>query len=527
VTPSRSGITQNWIVRKPELRTRGGVVVSQSLVAAEAGARILADGGNAIDAAVATGFALAAAEPWNSGLGGVGYMVVWVAQERRAYVVDFGPVSPARLDPADFPLAGGSGGDLFAWPAVVGERNALGPLSIAVPGEVDGLGVAHQRFGALPWAAVLQPAIELAERGLDVDWYTTLRAALWAPELARDRHSASIWLPDGFPAAAQAGAPARSLVIPKLAATLRRLADAGARDFYEGALADAIAVDLRTAGAVLDRGDLARYSARVAEPLAFGYRGAHLLAAGGLTACPTLAAAMATIGRRSFAGRTPGADAYVAYAEALSAAYAERFASLGDVDDARNPTSTTHLNVVDRDGNVVALTQTLLSVFGSKVTLPATGILMNNGVMWFDPRPGGPNAIGAGKRPLTNMCPVIAVRDGSPLLAVGASGGRRILPAVAQILSFVLDFGMDLPAAFHQPRIDASGEPAINVDPRLPEAVADALAQRFATRAAEYLVMPDNYARPCAILVDPATGERTGMTDAMSPWSGAAADDRQ
>jgi gamma-glutamyltranspeptidase/glutathione hydrolase len=241
---------------------------------------------------------------------------------------------------------------------------------------------------------------------------------------------------------------------------------------------------------------------------------------GGLTAGPTLANALTRLAAHRLGG-APGPDAYRAYAEALSAAYGERFATLGDVRDRQAPASTSHLNAVDGDGNMVALTQTLLSVFGSKVVLPETGVLMNNGIMWFDPRPDRANSLAPGKRPLSNMCPVIATRSGSPWLAIGGSGGRKILPAVAQILSFLADFGMDLESAFHQPRIDASGEPSILVDPRLPEDVQAALAARFQTRAAELVVLPNNYACPCAIAVEPS-GERIALSDVMSPWSGAA-----
>jgi len=142
---------QNWNVRKPLARSRGGVVASQSRIAAEVGARVLAGGGNAVDAAVATGFALAAVEPWNSGLGGFGFMLVYSAKKGRVSVVDFGPVSPRGLDPAAYPLigSGATTRDLFTWPAVKDDRNVHGPLSFAVPGHPDGLGLALEQFGAL------------------------------------------------------------------------------------------------------------------------------------------------------------------------------------------------------------------------------------------------------------------------------------------------------------------------------------------------------------------------------------------
>ena len=149
---------------------------------------------------------------------------------------------------------------------------------------------------------------------------------------------------------------------------------------------------------------------------------------------------------------------------------------MGETSDHRDPSTTTHLNVVDRHGNMVALTQTLLSVFGSKVVLPSSGVLMNNGIMWFDPRPGSPNSLAPGKRPLTNMNPMIVRRDGKAWFAIGASGGRKILPAVFQVASFLIDHGMSLEDAFHQPRIDASGGDTVSVDPRLPDAMRKALA---------------------------------------------------
>ena len=155
----------------------------------------------------------------------------------------------------------------------------------------------------------------------------------------------------------------------------------------------------------------------------------------------------------------PDARAYAVWAEALRAAYEERLARMGDVDDRRDSACTTHLCVVDRGGTMVSLTQTLLSPFGSKILSPSTGILLNNGVMWFDPRPGRANSMAPRKRPLSNMCPVIATRERAPWLALGASGGRRILPAVLQIGSMLADCGLDLESAFHTPRIDVSGGP--------------------------------------------------------------------
>jgi gamma-glutamyltranspeptidase/glutathione hydrolase len=523
VNPGLDHPTQNWQVRKPPARSQRGVVASQHRLAAEVGVGMLAAGGNAVDAAVAAGFALAAIDPWTSGLGGIGYMLVYLARENRVEVVDFGPISPRALDPADFPLSGGFAGDLFAWPAVRDDRNVHGPLSFAVPGEVDGLGLALERFGTRTLATVLQPAIDLAEDGIAADWYLTLKVATLAKELARYSATRDIWLPAGMPPVTPPDAPFNRIRLAGLAGTLRRLASAGRRDFYEGEIAAAIAKDIHAMGGVLGPEDLGQYRARIAAPMECDYRGATLALAPQLTAGPSMAWALGRLANRRFEREGPHADAFVAYAEALREAYAQRLQTMGE-SQARAPSSTTHLNVIDRAGNMVALTQTLLSVFGSKVVLPGTGILMNNGVMWFDPRPGAPNSLGPAKRPLTNMCPVIARRDGKPWFAIGASGGRKIFPAVLQIASFLIDHGMSLEDAFHQPRIDASGGEHVGVDPRLPQEVKSALSEKFTVHPAELAVYPANFACPSAVLDDLTTGERFGISDVMSPWSGAAAE---
>jgi gamma-glutamyltranspeptidase/glutathione hydrolase len=150
---------------------------------------------------------------------------------------------------------------------------------------------------------------------------------------------------------------------------------------------------------------------------------------------------------------------------------------------------------------------------------------MNNGIMWFDPRPGSPNSLAPGKRPLTNMCPVIACRRGKPWFAIGASGGRKIFPAVLQISSFLADHGLSLDEAFHHPRIDASEAEYVSLDPRLPDPVRKALAKQFQTRLNELVVYPTHYACPSAVLRDTKRRENFGITDVMSPWSGAVAEE--
>ena len=187
------------IVRKTVIRTAGGLVASQHRKAAEAGAQVLAAGGDAVDAAVAVSFAAGVVEPWMSGPMGGGAMTLYRADEDRAKVVYFGMRSPAGLDPAHYPLAGGGAvsSDLFPWPAVQDDRNARGATAVAVPGTVAGMELAHATYGRLPWRELLQPAVALAREGLLIDWYTTLMIAGSARWLARDPDAAQMFLDDG------------------------------------------------------------------------------------------------------------------------------------------------------------------------------------------------------------------------------------------------------------------------------------------------------------------------------------------
>jgi gamma-glutamyltranspeptidase/glutathione hydrolase len=220
-----------------------------------------------------------------------------------------------------------------------------------------------------------------------------------------------------------------------------------------------------------------------------------------------------------------GADAFVAYAQAITAAYATRLETYGHAGASNDPGCTSHVSVIDADGNMVALTNSLLSRFGAKVTLPATGILMNNGMMWFDPRPGRPNAIAAGQRPLANMCPVIATRDGVPAFAMGAAGGRQIVPSLVQLTSFLVDFGMTPEAAFHVPRLDASTR-TILCNARMPADQVAALARNFPIARIEDTIYPVQFAVPNAVQHDAVRGRNIGMTHVTTPWPAAAAEDQ-
>ncbi len=510
-----------YVTTRPAVRAAGGMVVAQHQGAADVGAEILRGGGNAVDAAIATSLALAVLEPWMSGLGGGGFMLVARA-DGRSEVLDFGMIAPATLDPAAYPLSGDRDDDLFGWPGVVEARNVMGPLSIAVPGQAAGLGLAHARHASLPWRDLCAPAIALADQGRPVDWHACLQIAAAAPDLARFEAAAAQFLPDGLPPVPDRGGGERHLPTDSLAQTLRRLAEAGPQDLVSGEVARLLVEDVRAAGGVLSLDDLAEHAARPFEPLVRAHGQFRIQMPGGLTAGPTLDHALALTAGKIAAGE-PRAAAYLAWADALFAAYERRLASLGDVGESpARPGCTTHLCVVDAARTMVSLTQTLLSTFGSKILSPRTGILLNNGIMWFDPRSGRPNALAPGKRPLSNMCPVIVRREGAPWLAIGASGGRRIMPAVLQIASMLMDCRLDLERAFHLPRIDVSGGPAVGADRRLAPDVLAALAVRFAVQEAEAMVWPKLFACPSAILRAQPDGAAVGMTDPLQPVAGVA-----
>ncbi|MBR0737520.1 gamma-glutamyltransferase [Bradyrhizobium liaoningense] len=522
----------NQTVRKPAITSKGGIVASQSRRAAELGAQVLAAGGDCVDAIVATTMALNVLEPWNSGIGGGGAMVLYRAKENRTEVIDYGMCAPQSLRTADYPLSGeGAASDLFPWPRVKDDRNVHGPGSIAVPGVVAGMEEAHRRYAKMPWKDLVAPAAALAGEGLLVDWWTTVTISGSAADLRRYPASAAAYLKDGLPPSAPWGIKAETrLPQDGLKATLSHLADAGPRDFYQGDLARSIASDIKADGGSLSVEDLAAFRAHLRAPLAIPYRGGKVFATPELTAGPTMAHALRLLQQSLTPAGAPDADTYVEYALALQAAFRERLKDMGDADGKRSlgaeylaPACTTHFSVVDRHGNIAAVTQTLLSSFGSRYVTPHTGITMNNGIMWFDPTPGTTNSLAPGKRCLCNYTPVIAETKDGKRLAVGASGGRRILPSVMQLISFAMDFGMDLDAAIHQPRIDASEGAIVIGDARLPVDVRKTLAARFDYEESRVQALPQKFACPSVVMREGDTN--FGAVEIFQPWADAVAED--
>jgi gamma-glutamyltranspeptidase/glutathione hydrolase len=508
---------EQWRVRKSAVASEGGVVAAQHWLAARAGAAVLHDGGNAVDAAVATAFALGVVEPWMCGVGGHGYMVAWLARERRAVALDFQGMLPGDIRPEDYPLDPDVPESLMGFPGVAGERNVRGYLSILVPGAVAGLARASARFGELGLDRALAPSLHLLERGLPVDWHTTLMIALEAPKLARDAAASAWFLPGGHPPG-----PERRLPNDALSTTYRAIAADGPEAVYGGRIGAAMAADLRAGGSRITLDDFRAYEVAEFDATATTHRGHDVYTAGETSGGPRLADALAHVAGHLDTARGVGAHAWATYADALNLAFRRHKARIGRA--APDTGCTSHLSVVDAEGNMVALTYTLLNRFGAGVVLPRTGVLMNNSVAYFDPRPGYPTTMqGHLKINASNMCPTVAVKDGAARFAVGASGANHIVPCTFQLTALMLDFGLDLEAAFHTPRVDASDRGSIRVDPRMGEDAVRELKQRFELEIAQQLVFPKLYACPAGVARDPANGRTTGIADVSSPVAGAAA----
>ena len=513
---------EHWQIHKTPVKSSSGVVVSQHHMASTVGARILAAGGNAMDAAIATSFAIGVVEPWMSGLGGGGLLLAARPEQKQSNALFFNMKSSASTDIANYPRVDGVSHDLFSWPAVLDDRNVHGPYSIAVPGHVAGMEAAHRQWASMSWQELLEPAIELCRDGISVDWMTTLRIAAAATGLKR-YSGHEIYLPDGEVPAGQWGGPSPKIVNHHLVDTLEQLAQAGPRDFYEGDISHSLISDAKELGIPVTSADLSDYKPHWMEPIKVDYRNHEISLVPGLTGGPSLAAVFAEMNDHNApASRQPDGVYFSQITNALESAFRERISGSGESESA--PGCTTHINVVDKTGYTVCLTQTLLSVFGSKVTMPGTGVLMNNGMMWFDPEPGKANSIGANKYPLCNMCPALIKQQDGSLLAVGSSGGRRIVGAVAQLSLWLTDFNMNLQSAMEQPRVDVSGTETVYVDSRLDADSLAYLQQNYNVECAQSMVYPNLFGCPNVASWSNDSGAQ-GMPFIYSPLAAAVSAD--
>ena len=495
-----------------------GMVVAQEQRAARIGVEILDRGGNAVDAAVAVGFALAVVYPRAGNIGGGGFMVIHLANYRNLHnrdtTIDYRESAPAAATPTMFLDDKGA-------PDPAKSRDT--GLAVGVPGTVAGLALAEQKYGSgkFTLADLIQPAIELARNGFPVedDLADALPAA--RARLARFPATASIFLDGGEPPK-----EGDRLIQSDLADTLQAIADQGARAFYSGRIAEQIAEAVRQAGGIMSADDLAHYKA-VERPVVRGsYRGYDVVSMPPPSSGGVALIEMLDILEGYDLGTLARADALHDMIEAMKRAYADRAVSMGDPDFVKMPVArllskpyaaglratigaratpaaeirpgkppdsegrnTTHFSVIDRDGNAVSNTYTLNFSFGLGLVADGTGVLLNNELDDFTAKPGAANAYGLvgfdanlpgpNRRPLSSMTPTIVLKDGKPFLVTGSPGGSCIITAVLQVIVNAIDFHMPIDQAVSAPRLHNQWEPeATYVEPGFDPAVLAALQAR-------------------------------------------------
>ncbi|MBM4440420.1 MAG: gamma-glutamyltransferase [Candidatus Rokubacteria bacterium] len=546
-------IRSRLLVTKTTPLAPRGLVTAEHPAGADIGAEILARGGNAVDAAVATAFAMPVVEPFMSTIAGAGTMMVHVAKTGETVCLDFNGNAPMAAHESVYTIIGGIATyALFAWPRVEGDANVYGYKSVAVPGSVAGLALALERYGTMSLKDVVAPAVKLAREGFIADWYQALNTAKYLEELSAFPETARLHLRNGRsvyrPPSMEPGDRVKN---PDLAASMELIGREGPDAFYRGALAQAIHNDMAANGGFITKDDLAAYQVRVLEPLRGRYRDLDVAfspgATGGTTALEILNImeqfAPAACGYETAAGLH-------VRAEAVRRAFADRFEYIGDPkvvgdtfqflaskEHAKSAASdirrggkgrgakagpshdcTTHVSVIDRQRNMVSLTNTAVSLWGARVVVPGTGILLNNGMIWFDPEPGRANSIAPGKRGMVNMVPVLGFKKGKPYLALGAPGGRKIIAAIPQVVANLVDTKGTLQQAIDAPRVHHEGS-GLEIDDRVGEKNLAALEKKgheVKRKTETYASL--NFARPVGVRVTPK-----GLEAGLDSFGAAAA----
>jgi len=521
---------------KPAEGTKG-MVASAHPLASQVGLEILKKGGNAVDAAVATAFALGVVEPNASGLGGGGFILFYQAKTKKLEAIDYREVAPMKATPDMYKMSPDG-------KTILDKASTVGHRSCAVPGTLAGLEMALHRWGTMKLKDVLAPAIKIAEEGYTVS--PTLHGMMknYYDKLIQFPQTAKIFLKDGLPY--EAG---DRLALPDLARTYRLIAEKGSEVFYKGEIAEAIAKEMKAGGGIMTKEDLAAYRPTVREPVRGTYRGYEIFSMPSPSSGGTHVIQMLNILEGYDMGKlghnTPASIHIMT--ETMKRVFADRAKYSGDADTVRIPTQgllskeyaaevrkaisedqvgakvppgnpysfqsggTTHSSYVDQDGNIVSLTQTINLFFASGVTIPGYGILMNDEMDDFVPIPGNPNSIGPRKRPISSMSPSIVLKGGKPFLSLGSPGSTRIITALPQILMNIVDYGMDLQQAINAPRIHCGGG-AIELESRIPQPVQEALkakGHQVTVRGAMDLY----FGGAQAVMMDPQTGQLYGAAD--------------
>ncbi len=528
-----------------------GMVVSASALASAVGRDVLAAGGNAVDAAIATGFALAVTYPAAGNVGGGGFMVIRFP-DGRATAIDFREVAPAAATPTMFVDSTGLPSPMLAHAS---------HLAVGVPGTVAGFALAHERHGSGAWGRLVAPAVTLAERGFAVPAGLAGELVAVRGWLARYPASIAAFYRDGEPYA-----EGDTLRQPDLARTLARIRDGGRDGFYRGETARLVAAEMRRHGGLITEADLAAYEPREREPVRGTYRGHEIISmpppsSGGVAlvemlnvlegydlkaagaGSPRTAHLMVEAMRRAFRDRARhlGDPDFArlpiarltgkAYADSLRATIDTGRATpsvLADVADWRESDETTHYSVVDASGMAVSVTYTLEAGYGLGAVVEGAGFLLNNEMGDFNQKPGHTDTTGyigtpanevrPGKRMLSSMTPTIVARDGELVAVVGSPGGRTIINTVLQVVSNVVDHGMDIQAAVNAPRLHHQWMPdAVHVERTYPTATVAALR-----RMGHRVDVGGEQGTAHSIMIDPRTRARLGAADPRDRDAGAA-----
>ncbi|MGE3268695.1 MAG: gamma-glutamyltransferase [Chloroflexota bacterium] len=570
----------SWIIGKQQAEADHGMVTSLHPLASAAGLEMLKAGGNAVDAAVATAFAIGVVEPFMSGAGGVAAMVFHNSTTGKTVVVDGSGIAPRAARPDSYELDdAGTQGGLYGWRGTVNNAQNQGFRAPIVPGMPAAMLYAHEKYGSgkISRAQLLAPAIRLAEEGFLVDSYVASTTAFHQRMLKKNAEAFRTYFhADGTPLQpGSLGAEPDRLVQKDLARTLTLIAEGGTDAYYRGEIAAMMADDIQANGGMLTRQDFEDYADHgVREfdvPLIATYRGYTLHGLPKATGCVTAYQALNILEHFDLASLGAGtARATHLIAEASRRAFLDRLTHLADPDrqtvpldgvlskayaahlaqgidpsratpnigagdpwpyqETRKPalvgapggdggdTCTTHLTAVDADRNVVTLTTTLGELFGSGVMPRGTGVVLNGGMTWFNPEPGTVNSIEPGKRIFWAPTPTIVLNaDGRPVLALGAPGGRRIMTAVLQSIVNVVDHGMGVQDAVTAPRIHCEG-PVTMAEARLGEDVLSELAAMgHQLKVIEETGASFSFARPNGIAIDPATNRLTGGVNQFTP----------
>lgn len=511
-------ITETWNVKKHVRRTGKAIIATQHTHASEAGKKILEAGGNAVDASIAAAFAIGVLEPWQSGLGGVGKMIVKLAEECQASIIEFPAKSFNSINPSDYQLEGDGTSGMFKWPKVKNDSNIIGERSICVPGLVKGMGHAYEKYSSISWAELLKPAITLSEKPLYVDPVSSCKLLSITDGIDKYPEIRNTYFKNNLPPVTNWLGEVPLIFNTSLTATLKRLAKNGASDFYNGELSKSILDDCRAQGVHLDESDLNQYEVYevLSKPIKLGDD--SLIYS---SETPFTNRSMRKVFHElSYVEKDTKSG--LCYKSSLYKRFVD---SLLDTENESNKSNscTTHISCIDDKGNAVSLTITLLSLFGSRIMLRDTGIVMNNGMMWFNPVPGNHNSIGRAKIPPNNMYPTIMTKGNNKILALGASGGRRILPCVAQLVFQRALLGVNAEKLLEEPRVDVDVDGAIVYEFEGKYQIdIEALFSGYYLKPVVNSINPNFFACPNLVEKDVFTGECVGSAFPNSPVAAAS-----